>query len=106
MRIVGGEFGVLSAFREGRTDEENAYSHKMLQGDLNAMGYSPTEAVGEWEGVPEKCWVVPGIKPDILLELGMKYRQEAVVYCLPDGEPSVVGMDWLEELGKKRVTRS
>jgi len=36
----------------------------------------------------------------------MKYRQEAVVYCLPDGEPSVVGMDWLEEMGKKRVTRS
>jgi len=101
MRVAAvSEFGVLSAFREGRKDAENDYAHRMLLGDLNAMGYAPVEAVGEWDGVPERCWVVPGIKPDILLELGTKYRQEAVVYCPPGGDPSVVGMDWLEELGR------
>jgi len=102
MSLIGGGYGVLSAFREGRPDADNEYAHGQLLGDLNAMGYQASEAVGEWEGVPERCWVVPGIKPEILLELGTKYRQEAVVYC-PDGEdPRVVGMDWLEELGKGR----
>lgn len=100
MRVAGGGYGVLSAFREGRTDATNEKAHHQLRGDLNAMGYEPVEAVGEWEGVPERCWMVPGIAPEILLELGTKYRQEAVVYC-PDGQdPRVVGMDWLEELGK------
>jgi hypothetical protein len=96
--VSGIEYGVLSAHRAGRTTAENSYSHSMLQGDLNAMGYEPIESIGEWDGIPEKCWIVPGMKPELLLELGTKYRQEAIVYCPPGGKPSVFEMDWLEEL--------
>lgn len=92
------EYGVISAYRAGRPKESNDYSHNMLLGDLKAMGYNPIESIGEWNGIPEKSWFVPGIKPDILMNLGTKYRQEAVVYRAIGYEPRVVTMDWLQQL--------
>lgn len=83
--VSGVPCGVVSAFSEWRSGEENQASHGELLDILLRNGYSPVEARGEWEGVPELCWVVPGITESELLELARDFQQESVVYVDGDG---------------------
>jgi hypothetical protein len=86
--LAGASYGVLSAFA-GRPDSQDETLHAKLRDELKAAGYSPVEARGEWEGVPELCWVVPGIALDELVAMALRFGQEAIVFCSTGGHPRV-----------------
>lgn len=73
--------GVISAFRSDLSEDENSRRHGELLDILLRNGFSPVEARGEWDGLPELCWVVPGIGLSELIELGSEFGQEAVAYA-------------------------
>lgn len=87
--LAGVSYGVLSAYAD-RTDSQNEFLHQKLQKELEGLGYSPVESIGEWEGVPEKCWVVPNINISEFVELARRYEQEAVIVCARGGRPRIL----------------
>lgn len=88
-RVSGVPAAVLSAFTDEATDEENLARHGELLDILLRNGFSPLEARGEWDGLPELCLVVPGLPESELVSLGAEFGQEAVVY-VENGEPRLL----------------
>lgn len=72
-RVSGVPAAVLSAFTDGATDEENLARHGELLDILLRNGFSPLEARGEWDGLPELCLVVLGLPEAELIPLGAEF---------------------------------
>lgn len=81
--------GVISAFRAEKSAEENEAAHGALLDVLLRNGFAPSEARGQWNGLPELCWVVPLIPLSELVELASDFGQEAVVY-VEDGASRII----------------
>lgn len=84
-----GVFGVMSAYAGGLSKTDNQRRHGELMRDLQMLGVRPTSLKGSWQGVTEKSFLIPNIRPEDLFDLGRKYAQDAVIYKSKDG---VLGM--------------
>lgn len=76
-------YGIVSAYLSGADQNENEFRHQLLQRELDTLGYHHSEFVGAWEGRREKAVAVKDVTPEVLEELGKKYKQDAVVYVAP-----------------------
>lgn len=82
--------GVISAFRTGADPMENVRRHAELGDALRAYGFDPVQGTGHWDGVPELNWTVPGIPVPVLVSLGRRFSQEAVLHVRADGTKVVI----------------
>jgi hypothetical protein len=74
--------GILTAFNpdgEKAPDEQNEYSQGLLKNELRNMGFGYIKALGCY-GVPEESLIVPNISREIIIQLGNKYNQAAVIF--------------------------
>lgn len=74
-------------------------SHDSLGKEIKKLGYSPVETSGEWEGSQRKCWSVPRIELDELVEIARKFGQEDIVYCPENGVPRLLHVCWVVRTG-------
>ena len=73
--------GIITAHNpHGRkaSGPENAAANAELARDLQDL--NPKTVLGTWNNHPEKSFLIPKVGLDRLLELGKKYRQQAVVW--------------------------
>jgi Protein of unknown function (DUF3293) len=80
------QFGVLTAQLGGVGSGVNTRANEDLVRDLQKLGYNkfvPLKA--SWEGVGEKSFLVPDMSFRDAIALGMKYKQQAVIYKDPSG---------------------
>jgi len=83
-------FGFLSAARNELSDEENAKNHEELKNIIRSKGLGYIETLGGYEEVKsdlsvvkvdnEPSLFVPNIPKKLLIELGIKYNQDTVIY--------------------------
>lgn len=79
----------LSAFDGQASLEENLRRDGELLDVLLANGFSPVRSRGEWDGLPELCWAVPGMSLDEAVGIGADFGQEAVAWGDGASGPSV-----------------
>ena len=76
-----GMFGIVTAWKDGKTKKENLESMYKLRGNINNMGYGygiPT--IGSWKGKIERSIFIPGISQADIQELAAKYNQDAYLH--------------------------
>jgi hypothetical protein len=85
-------FGILSAYRGELSKSDNKQRHGQLIADLQTMGFRNVETIkSHWEDMSthvthkEQSVLVPRIGFKSLIELGDKYKQDAVIYKDPSG---------------------
>lgn len=80
----GKKFGIMSSFRKNFTRSENMERHKQLQQKLRNMGYGFIELDGAYpEGgkvAMEKSLFIPNITKKEIVELGVEYEQDSVMF--------------------------
>lgn len=79
------QFGVLTAHLGGQGAGANTRANEALVRDLQSLGYRFFPLKASWGGVGEKSFLVPGMSFRDAIALGVKYRQEAVLYKDPSG---------------------
>jgi len=84
LKHLDNEFGVVSAYRDENTDEENLKLHSKLKKDVRSLGYGFIELSSSWE---ENCEVskeqslfVPDASLKDIVSLGEKYKQYSVLH--------------------------
>lgn len=77
-------FGVISAFRQELSDAENVDRHRALIRDVRALGLGYVEMRGTYteDGVTsqEKSLFVPTMTKKQVMDLGIKYGQDTVIF--------------------------
>jgi len=82
-------FGIISAYRNERSKEENENKHLLLRKKIRSMnygyielkgGYVEIDAKGNHIPVEEESLFIPSIKKDELLKLGIEFNQDSVIY--------------------------
>jgi hypothetical protein len=78
------DFGIVSSFRGGLSNEENMKRHADLKARVRKMGYGYIEMKGGYqeEGgvVEELSLLIPQIKKSEIVQLGRHYEQHSVMY--------------------------
>ena len=79
---MGYQFGILTAYLSSRTKSQNKLENLSLMKDLQKLGYNHGVQTirSEWGDSKETSYFVPGMAFRDIIQLGMKYRQEAVAY--------------------------
>jgi len=87
-----GSFGILSAYRGELSKSDNKQRHGELIADLQRAGFHRVETMrSHWEDMAtnvthkEQSLLVPRISFAQLMNLGDKYKQDAVIYKDPSG---------------------
>jgi tRNA nucleotidyltransferase/poly(A) polymerase len=71
--------GIISAFIESMTPEQNLKRMEDLKSRVSGMGYKWEEMDGSWKGVPEKSLLIKNIPEDVMQKLTEEFCQEAYV---------------------------
>ncbi len=100
--VKNGKFGILTNHRAGRSPAENRTGFYQLKDALRSHGLGGIVLQGHWlecqdpnipydqcpkdllRDVAEPSLFVPNIGYDLIISLGKKYDQDAVVYCGPE----------------------
>ena len=83
------DFAILSAYRKDLSEDENLKRHEQLKNFLREDGYGWKEVRGvykdkEGETTIENGVFVPNLHPEVAIELGKYFNQEAIIFA--DGE--------------------
>lgn len=81
----------MSAFT-GRPATQNAVMHEKLGKEIASDGHAPVEVTGEWSGLTELGWAIPGVGMEYLVEMARRYGQDSVVFCPRGGKPRVLSV--------------
>lgn len=77
-------FGILSAFRDDYDKKGNMERHKQLKKEVRDRGYGYIEMDGAYpEGgktAKEKSLFIPNISKKDIIDLGIQYEQDSVMY--------------------------
>lgn len=78
------EFGVVSAYRDINTDNDNLALHSKLKKDIRSLGFGFIELASSWEEngevSKEQSLFIPNISLKEIVSLGNKYVQYSVLY--------------------------
>jgi len=77
-------FGVMSAYRKEKSDDQNKADHKQLKASVRKRGYGFIELRGGYDGdegfFSEQSLFIPNIKRSEIIELGKQYDQHSVIH--------------------------
>lgn len=98
--------GIITAWRSGRSTNDNLDANKKLMQDLRSAGFGAFKLDGRWKACPdpgddecpqetrilhrEPSFGVVGISKDRITALARKYGQEAIVYLGPETDGDAV----------------
>ena len=81
--LTTGDYGVVSAYLDEYSLQENKERHSQLAKDIRAKGYGYIELVSKWEEngevSDEQSFLVPKASKQDIINLGAKYEQFSVL---------------------------
>jgi broad specificity phosphatase PhoE/uncharacterized protein YecE (DUF72 family) len=69
--------GIVSAFLDGLTPEQNESRLEQLKNKVSSLGYKFEIMDGSWKGVPEKSLLIKNVPEDVMEGLAKEFGQEA-----------------------------